>query len=134
MAFKDDVKGTRDYLVTQAKTVWGTASHEPAFIKVNEPFTLIQIEGMTFEPESIASSDTAYVEFSIAGQFEVSGPVDNTRIELISDLRAAILNDPHAGGFATSLMVTAASVDGAAIGEKFYQVYMTVVAEISADR
>lgn len=134
MAFKDDLKGTRDYLVTKTVATWGVSSHEPPKVKVSEPFTLIELEEITFEPESISSSDTAFATFSIAGQFEVGGPVDNDRMEKISDLRAAILTDPHAGNFATSLQVTAATVGGGAIGEKFYQVFMTVVAEISADR
>lgn len=134
MAFEDDVKGTRDYLVTAIKGVWGTTSHEPPKITTPNPFTQVVVANMSFEPLSVSSSDMALVTFVIGGSFDASGPTNDEAIEKIHDARDAILADTHAGGFATSVQLDQADIidDDPKDGE--YQIVLQVSAKISADR
>lgn len=135
MAFNDDLKGTRDYLLDAVRGVWGLSSHEPPELESPTPFVLVMVDSIRFEPDSIASSDMAYVTYIVGGRFALpTNDVDDAKIDKLHSARDAILADLHAGNFATEIMVTAADLSDADTKDDEYEVVLTVEAMISADR
>lgn len=133
MSFAGDLKGTRDYIVTAVKGVWGTTTHEPPEIPITPPFTWVQTVGVTIEPSSIGY-DKVTVVWSVAGRFDKVTNLDDAKIDKLHAVRDAILADPHAGGYCTMVDVVGAEFSDRDPKDPYYEVEITVTAVIEAAR
>lgn len=134
MAFDDNLKGVRDYIVTAIKGVWGNTSHEPPEMVNSLPFTLVTTSGVSMEPETLGASDEALVTYTIGGAFAKVGNLDDAKITKFHQARDALLADPHANDNCTELRVVSCDFTDQDPKDNRYEVVMVVEARISADR
>ena len=136
MAINTAVKGIRDYIATKVASAWsGTRyTHEEPEMVETPPFAFIRIENISFDPDSVASSDDALVSYTVVGRWANTGADSGNKIDKADALRDALLADKTAGGYGWLPMVTEYIFDSLSPMDKDYEVGVRYQIHVTADR